>query len=59
MFRYSKKKDIEQLKDFCNMIEVGSIVSATNVYVNAQDSLKPEDLDFNIMDESLWKPFLT
>lgn len=41
------------------MIEVGSIVSATNVYVNAQDSLKPEDLDFNIMDESLWKPFLT
>jgi hypothetical protein len=50
---------VEQQKDFCNMIEVGSIVTSTNVYVNAQDSLKPEDLDFNINDESLWKPFLS
>ena len=58
-FTYAKKKETENHKDACHMVELGCIVSQTNVYINIQESLKPTDLDFEIQNEKKWKPFLT
>jgi hypothetical protein len=58
-FKYSKKIIGENLKDVCNMLELTSIVSSTNVYINIQETLKPIEIDFNFDDKALWKPFLT
>ena len=49
-FKYAKKKEGDAQKQFSNMIELGCLVSQNNVYINMQDAMKPEDLDFNIED---------
>jgi hypothetical protein len=56
---FSKKSSPENPKDVCNMLELTSIVTPTNVYINVQETLKPNDIDFDLEKEKLWMPFLT
>lgn len=35
-FKYQKKIEVENQKDVCNMLELTSIVTPTNVYINLQ-----------------------
>ena len=42
----------------CPIVEVSCVVSRENVFFNLQESVKPASMDFNLEDDSLWKPFL-
>ena len=46
-------------KDICPIIEISCLVSSQNVYFNIQEETKPENVNFDIEDEKLWKPFVT
>jgi hypothetical protein len=57
--RYEKQiENVERGKDPCPIIEVSCLVSKDNVYYNTQDWIKPPNVDFDIEEEKMWKPFL-
>lgn len=52
-------ENYDRAKDPCPIIEVSCIVSKDNIFYNLQEAIKPPNLDLDIQDEKLWKPFLT
>lgn len=45
-------------KDPTPIIEVSCLVSKDNIYYNLQNEIKPPNIDFDIDNDKLWKPFL-
>ena len=49
----------EASKHVCPLLEVGCVVSVSNVFVNTQGPSHPFEISFDLEDDGLWRPFLT
>lgn len=43
----------------CQLKEVGCIVTSENIYINVQSDVNPSNVDFNLLNKSNWKEFLS
>ncbi|KAI9143539.1 hypothetical protein BKA69DRAFT_79855 [Paraphysoderma sedebokerense] len=51
--------DIYELRDpHCPLTSIGCVFNSANIYANIQRATGPHQLDFNLNDPRLWKPFL-
>lgn len=54
----NKQSVINRYDKACPLYDVGCVIDEKNVYVNIQPSGAPSQIEWNIENPKLWKPFL-